>query len=78
MSSELKLALNETTKTLTHLASRITGNTDRFLPLDAPKRLLRMLKGLRRVEKEANKLIREIKKDTRSAVQSFPTTGEHE
>jgi len=75
---ELKLALDETTKTLTHLTSRIAGNTDRFLPLDAPKRLLRMLNALRRVEKEANKLIREIKKDTRSAVRSVPTTGERE
>jgi len=54
---ELELALNETTKTLSLLTSRITGDPYRFFSSDAPRRLQRMLKALKRIEKEANKLI---------------------
>ena len=59
---ELEGALHETRKTLTVFTSRIANNPRRFLSPDIIKRIRRMLNTLKKIEKEANQILRSGKK----------------
>lgn len=59
---ELEGALNQTSKTLTAFKSTIVGNPYVFISSDVFKRIRKMLNALKRIEKEANLIIRSDKK----------------
>jgi len=59
---ELEGTLNQTRKTLTVFKSKLVGNPRKFISTDVFKRIRRMLNALKRIEKEANRIIRSGKK----------------
>jgi len=59
---ELEGTLNQTRKALTAFKSRLVGNPRKFISTDVFKRIRRMLKALKRIEKEANQIIHSGKK----------------
>jgi len=59
---ELEGTLNQTRKALTAFKSRLVGNPRKFISTDVFKRIRRMLKALKRIEKEANQIIHPGKK----------------
>ena len=63
---ELEVALDKARETLTVFASKIVGNPSRFIYPDIFKRIRRMLNALKKIEKEANRIIRLGKKANHS------------
>jgi len=58
VTQELEVALDKTGEVLKVFTSRIAGNPDRFLSPSIFKRIMRLLNALKKIEKEANRIIR--------------------